>query len=350
MSTSKKVAIISRESDSKSLDIRLIEEELLRRGIEVETLTRLFRKSVSLKSLGYIGHMMKQEKAIIDADVVLLDTYCIPASMLPHRKGTTVIQMWHALSAIKQFGWQTVGKENGSSEKVARIMHMHDRYDKVLCSSDVTAQYFCEGFNVSPDKIVKIGLPRIDYILKEDKKTEERLRSRFGRISTRPAILYAPTFRGGKTVDVRSLAEAVDLDNYTLLVRLHPLDRDESSRVDMPGVIYTDSYNSYDLLRVSDAVITDYSSLAVEASLTGKPLYFYTYDEDDYRAKTGLNMDFREEPVSKYVFQDARELCKVLESGEYDYDALAAFRDKYIDVDTDNCTGRLADYIESLLG
>ena len=34
----------------------------------------------------------------------------------------------------------------------------------------------------------------------------------------------------------------------------------------------------------------------------------------------------------------------------YDLDALRAFRDKYIDVDRENCTGQLADFIEGLLG
>ena len=39
-----KVAIISRESNSKSLDIVMLEEELQKRGIEVRTLTRLLTK------------------------------------------------------------------------------------------------------------------------------------------------------------------------------------------------------------------------------------------------------------------------------------------------------------------
>ena len=101
----KKIAIISRESNSKTLDIAMLEEELIRRGCDVTVLSRLLTKEKSLKALGYIGHVMKQEAAILASDVVVLDTYCIPASMIPHRKGTKVVQMWHALGAIKQFGW-----------------------------------------------------------------------------------------------------------------------------------------------------------------------------------------------------------------------------------------------------
>jgi CDP-ribitol ribitolphosphotransferase len=37
--------------------------------------------------------------------------------------------MWHALSAVKKFGWQTVGSEDGTRERTARIMRMHKGYD-----------------------------------------------------------------------------------------------------------------------------------------------------------------------------------------------------------------------------
>ena len=40
-----KVAIISRESDEPSLDIAMLEDELRRRGLEVETLTKLLPRT-----------------------------------------------------------------------------------------------------------------------------------------------------------------------------------------------------------------------------------------------------------------------------------------------------------------
>ena len=112
----KKIAIISRESDSKTLDVSMLEEELLRRGCRVKVLSKLLTKEKSIKALGYIGHVAKQQAAIMASDVVVLDTYCIPASMIPHGKGTRIVQIWHALGAVKKFGWQTVGREGGSSE------------------------------------------------------------------------------------------------------------------------------------------------------------------------------------------------------------------------------------------
>ena len=397
----KKVAIISRESDTRTLDIAMLEAELKSRGAKVTVLSKLLTKDRSLKALGYLGHVLKQEAVILESDVVVLDTYCIPASMIPHRRGTKVVQMWHALGAIKKFGWQTVGKEGGSSERVAKLMKMHRGYDYVVCASDITAAHFCEAFRTDRAKIVKQGLPRIDYI--KSVAAGERHAGMLAKITARypqlaktgredPAgssakktVLYAPTFRRGKAVDVQSLANALGTDKYNIVVKLHPLYRGAAAETDTKAcvdasakpagsqtnsVIYDDDFSSFDWLAAADIVISDYSSLVIEATLADKPLFIYAYDLEDYEANTGLNIDFKSEPIAPYVFTDAGKLAEAVAAaadgkstadGGYDMEALRAFRDRYIDIPTgpeankaagkaggDYCTAALADFIESL--
>ncbi|MBQ9075379.1 MAG: CDP-glycerol glycerophosphotransferase family protein [Mogibacterium sp.] len=351
-----KVVIISRESDEPTLDIAMLEDELKKRGLEVETLTKLFTKDKGLSgAAGYLGTVAKQEAAVLGADVVVLDTYCIPVSMLPHRSKTKVIQMWHALSAVKKFGWQTVGNEDGTSERTANLMRMHKGYDYVICASDATAEYFEEAFRVDKEKVVKIGLPRIDYILNVT-KGDGRYKA-FGEMyalyphlasSNKKVVLYVPTFRKGSMPDIRSLANALDPEKYELIVRLHPLYRGDADLPKADHVIYEDSIPTFDLLAAADVIISDYSSLVVEGSLADKPMYLYTYDIDKYQETTGVNMDFAKETIGKYTFRDAKDLAAAMEE-EYDIEALRAFRRKYIDVDTENCTGQLADFIEGLI-
>ena len=375
-----RVAIISRESDERTIDIALLEDELNRRGIETETLTKLFTKDKSAAAAaGYLSTVAKQEAAILRSDVVVLDTYCIPISMLPHIGGTKVIQMWHALSAVKKFGWQTVGSEDGTSERTATLMRMHKGYDYVLSSSDVTADIFAEAFRIDRDKIVKLGLPRIDYILSATHgdgryKTYGAMYALYPELasSEKKIVLYVPTFRKGSMPDVKGLADALDPDKYVLIPKLHPLYREDTELPQGDNIIYMDDLDltTFDLLGIADIIISDYSSLVVEATLADKPMYLYTYDIDSYKETTGLNMDFDAEPIAKYVFKDAEALAEAIDSatdceeaqlskhmkdksqiGEpYDMEALRAFRDKYIDVDTENCTGQLADFIESLIG
>lgn len=352
-----KIAIISRESDSKTLDIEMLERELLSRGHEVRTLTKLFTKDKSSGSAaGYLSHVMKQESAIIWADVVVLDTYCIPVSMLPHTRRTKVIQMWHALSAVKKFGWQTVGSPDGTAPRTATLMRMHKGYDYVIAPSEPTAEHFAEAFRVDQSKIVRLGLPRIDYIL-DVTHGDGRYRA-IGEMyalfphlaaSEKKVVLYAPTFRKGSNPDIKGLAEALDPEKYELVVRLHPLYKSEGELPQGDNIIYEDNIPTYDLLAAADIVISDYSSLVVEASLADKPMYLYTYDIDSYSETTGLNIDLRSEAIGKYVFTDAAELAAALDSETYDIEALRTFRDKYIDVERENCTGQLADFIESQL-
>ena len=362
-----KIAIISRESNKRTRDISMLEEELLKRGCDVKVMCRLLKKEKSLKALGYIGHIMKQEAAILASDVVVLDTYCIPASMIPHRKGTKVVQMWHALGAIKKFGWQTVGKEGGSSEKTAKLMKMHHGYDHVVCASDVTAEFFSEAFRTDRSRIVKYGLPRIDYInsvVRGERHDDvaERIFEKYPQLrkskdgQSKPTILYAPTFRRGKTVDVQSLINALDPEKYNIVVKLHPIYRGELSESDVASgnVIFDDSFSSFKWLSVADVVISDYSSFVVEATLADKPLFIYAYDLEEYKASTGLNVDFDSEPIAPYVFRDAKALAAETGKGDYDMNALRAFRDRYIDIDTGDgtsenyCTAALADFILSL--
>lgn len=352
----KRVSIISRESDNRTLDVAMLEAELLKRGVEVKVLSKLLTKEKSLKALGYAGHVLKQETAILTSDAVVLDTYIIPASMIPHRKGTKIIQMWHALGAIKKFGWQTVGKEGGSSEKTARVMKMHNGYDYVVCASDITAAHFCEAFKTDHSKIVKYGLPRIDYIksvVSGDRHDEQlaRILKVYPQLNNdKKTILYAPTFRRGKAVDVQTLIDALGPDKYNIVVKLHPLYRGEVVRTEgeFDTVIYDEVYSSFDWLAKADIIISDYSSFAIESSLADKPLYIYAYDLEDYEVNTGINIDFASEPVAPYVYRDADMLADAIGKGDYDFDALHAFRDRYIDIDTDNCTAALADFIESL--
>lgn len=368
-----KVTIISRESNSKTIDVRMLEEELARRGVKVKTLCKLLTKDKSLKSLGYIGHVIRQEAAILGSDVVVLDTYCIPASMIPHSRSTKVVQMWHALAAIKKFGWQTVGMKDGSSRKTAELMRMHEGYDYVIAASDITAEHFCEGFRVGRDKIVKAGLPRIDYIksVASGSRRADVRRKLFDRYpqlagSDRQTILYVPTFR--RNADVRpateALVEAVDKEKYNVVIKLHPLYRgsfaagtDEAHRkngaAEKGTVIFDDEFISFDWLAAADFVISDYSSLVVEATVADKPLFLYVHDIDEYRSSTGLNVDFDAEPIAPYVFKNPAELAAAIEE-PYDMAKLIEFRGRYIDIDIGSedeegcCTAGLADFIESL--
>lgn len=340
------VVIISRQSDTPTMDISMISKELETRNVKVMVLTKYLGKE--LKGLaGYSLHMLRQMYHIATSKVVLLDGYCILMCVLPKKDGQSVIQMWHSLGAIKKFGYQSIGKPWGTDEGTARIMRLHRNYDYILAPSEATAKLYAKGFGTDIEKIRLLGLPRIDHLKQESDKTGD-IMADYLVLANKVNVLYVPTFRKGAEVDYEALARAMDLEKYNLIVKKHMLDDVGRSEAKETGVIVDTKYSSMDWMKVCDKVITDYSAIAFEAAILEKELYWYVYDEEQYIENTGLNMKFAEEPIGKYVYKDAESLCAGLD-GEYDMGSVRAFRDKYITVDTESCTERLADFVEELL-
>ena len=340
-----RVTIVSRQSNRPTEDIALLAHyfEDFHPDLEVRILCRSMEDS---STGAYMVHLLRQMMSIAVSAVVVADGYSIPVSVLDHRDGTLVIQMWHALAAVKKFGYQTLDRPGGRSGDVARQMRMHRNYDQILCPGREIGRAFCAAFDAPEEKLLFMGLPRIDLICGPDTFGED-LRKTFGIPDEKEILLYVPTFRRDAEIPVRDIIRAADPRRFTLVIRPHPLSRLAEETSDQTSenahVIVDRSRSSYHWLRACDRVITDYSALGLEAALTGKPLYFYLYDIEEYLETVGLNIDPRNE-MAEACALDGRELGQLL-GREYDRDALRRFREKYITIDTENCTQKLGEHI-----
>ena len=347
-----KVTLISREGNKEPMEYKRIREEIEKTYPEYTV--KVISKKIEEKD-GIIKQLLpncisifKQMYSLATSKVIVLDTYCITACILPHKKETKVIQIWHALGAIKKFGYQTIGRKAGANEKTAKIMCMHKNYDYVLAPSKATAELYEEAFNVTEDKIKYIGIPRIDYILEKDEKATSKIYEMYPILKEKQNILYVPTYRKGEKTELDELVEKIDTKKYNLIVKLHPLDLKEYNYKEKEGIIYEQKCKTYDLLKIADKIITDYSSLSIESCLLEKPIYFYAYDLKKYEQDTGINFDFENEPMGKYKAENVKQLIEILEQ-DYDYSVLRDFKEKYISVDTNNCTKQLVEFIVRLI-
>ena len=341
-----KVTMLSRQSDSINLDFRLLRDELKNceegENIEVKILCKKIPKNIWGR-IKYCFFVIKNMYHIAESKVCVVDGYNIPISALKHKKGLEIIQIWHAMGAIKKFGFQVIGRKEGSTTKIARIMKMHANYTCVTCTSQATRKFYAEAFKTDINKIKVLGMPRLDYVLGKnneiDKKVEELLKQ-YPELKRKPIILYVPTFRKKETIDIDKVINAVDEEKYNLIIRLHPLDE---TKVDKKYMIDKE-YSTYDLLKVADFIVTDYSAIAFETAALNKPLYFYLYDIRKYSRKRGVNIDLETE-MKDCTRTSFDEIMKIINSGEYNYEELRKFREKYVETfDTDN-TKRIADYI-----
>lgn len=260
--------------------------------------------------------------------------------------------MWHAMGAVKQFGYQTLNKVGGTKKEVAEAMCMHRNYDYIISPGGQTDSIFCDAFNVNIDKIIHASLPRTDYMLNEDKGCMDSIREKYDLNDDKEIILYLPTFRKNKTVKIEELVDAFDYENRILVIKMHPLDEGKINWEDMlsknnKGVIIDHNFDSYQWLKICDRVITDYSALAVESTILDKPLYFYIYDYDEYEKNVGFNINVKEE-MGAYSADNAVELINKMRD-EYDYSLMNTFRERYITAPVEGSTEILTDIIMDIM-
>ena len=345
-----KVTIISRQSNKPTLDIRLISKELeQRKDVEVKVLCKTLETGV-LSKIRYLLHMIgPQMHAFATSKVVVLDSYCIAASLLHHRNRLKIIQMWHAMGGFKKFGYSIVDKEEGTQGWIARTMRMHNNYDYILASSKESAAFFSEAFGYDLDCFKILPLPRTDLLRSAQymKETRRKIIETIPQLRTNETILYAPTFRKGEAEinGIGALIQTVDLNKYNLIIALHPLMHYDQ----MPEqVITTRRFTTLELLSVCDYFITDYSAMIYEAALAAKPIFLYAYDLDQYTGKRGFYIDYYNDLPEKPYF-DPTDIMDAIRLHKYNVKSSIDFGERYVAKTKATCTVELADFISSLI-
>lgn len=345
--TKNKITYISRQYNEETLDFKMIKDEIQNNNPNISQviLTKRLDKG-AINAIKYVFHIFRQMYNVATSKILIIDTYCIVASVLKHKKSLKIIQIWHASAAIKKFGYQTIDKNSGTEKQIADTMRMHKNYTYVISPSDITSNYYSEAFNIDKSKIIKYGLPRLDYIKNLNKK--ENIYEEYPILKDKINILYVPTFRKNKKIKINGLIQKLNTKKYNLIIKLHPLDRKNYTFKLREGIIIDDKFDSYEWLSVTDKLITDYSSLAVEELVLDIPIYFYIYDIDEYIKDPGLNFDFETEKIGKYAVKTEEELLQKLEE-EYDYDALKNFKERYIEVEPGKCTKKFGNFLMELM-
>lgn len=339
--TKNRIVYLSRQSNSKSLDMQLLEQAINSEDSSVEQVFRL--KMIDdgiVDKIKYLFNLFGDMYYLATSKVAIVDTYSIPVSCLNHKKDLTVIQIWHALGAVKKFGLQSLGTKEGRDEQVGDALCMHKNYDYVIAPSKAAARFYMQAFGVEQNKIKICPLPRVDYILDSKVKAAEffSLNLNFG---DKKIALYLPTFREREGYIAQMLKVEFDSrSDYQLLISTHPL---STVKKDEKYCAKGD-FSTYDLMKIADVIITDYSACAFEASLLGKPVYFFVPDYDEYLVERGINVDLKEE-MPQCVFTQADSLVNAIAGEPYDMGQLFMFKEKYVENTKTNCTQVLAKFV-----
>lgn len=343
-----KVTFISRQSNKPLTDIKMLRDEINKTSdLEVVILCKCLNPGVKSKVL-YIFHMFKQMYHMATSKVVILDSYCIAASILKHKKDLKIIQMWHGLGSMKKFGYSILDRGEGRSSKIANLMKMHRNYDYIFVSSHNCIDFLSEAYDCNKNIMKVMPLPRVDMLcnkrLSEDKKKD--ILGLYPVLKNKKNILYAPTFRkNGKDIQaIYELINNIDFNKYNFIVKTHPL---TEININNQNIIFDKTFETLEMITVADYVITDYSAIIYEAALNKKPIYFYTYDLDDYKDNRNFYINFEKE-VPGIISKNASDIIKSIDENIYNIDYIIKFTDKYID-NKKYCTSNIVDFILSII-
>ena len=358
--TEDKIAFISRQSETPSTDFRYLINEIKTNypQYKVTVLCKLIPSSFGGK-IKYLGEMFRQMKAFATSKVVVLDGYCVLASMLRHKKDLKIIQIWHALGAFKKFGRSVLDKEGGKSSKTAKAFKMHKNYSLIAASGDACVPFFSEAFGQPESRFIPIGIPRMDYLT--DKEENARVRGnillKYPQLDNgRKNILYAPTFRdtdedrAALAAATKELVNKANYSDFNLIVKHHVVDSNKEQ-------IYTDSrmnmaegenFTAMDFMCVADYVVTDYSSVIYEALLKDLPIYIYCFDSDKYIDERGFYIDFWTDLPALYS-KNAKGICDFIASGmRANSEKEEKFKKAYVNKRFDSITAEYGKLIDEL--
>lgn len=257
------------------------------------------------------------------------------------RDGQIYIQTWHSSLRLK-----TIEKD--------AVKYLPEHYIQSAKMDSKRIDYIISGCKFSSDifknsfwydgEVIECGTPRIDYLF--DKSDIEHIYSKTNLSKEYKYIIYAPTFRDNDSynynIDFKRIIAACEKrfgGKWKVLYRLHPNLIFKIGSYDLGDeCINMCRYpDIQELLKISDMLITDYSSCMFDMMFLGKPCIEFMPDLDDYIAnERKLYFDINELPFETALTVHEAEQ-KIIEFDNQKYDnKIAQFMQKIGSYETGN--------------
>ena len=221
------------------------------------------------------------------------------------RKKQYYIQLWHGGFALKKI-------EGDCEDYLGETYIKRAKKDSLMTDLYVSNSTYCTKMYRRAfwfhGEIAEWGSPRMDLLLSENEHRKNRIKRDLGIDKKKKIVLYAPTYRNSKDTSVYELnydALCMELSKrfggeFIAIERLHPLVREQSSQLKKQGDrIDASSYKDmYELMLISDVLITDYSNTMFEFALMNRPVFLYAKDYMHYNKERGFYFDFPTLPFS----------------------------------------------------
>lgn len=261
-------------------------------------------------------------------------------------KKTIYINTWHG-TPLKKMG-SDIGTKKAYKFKTSQcdVMYAQSKYD---------IEVFSRAFDIPKEKFALVGLPRNDELVNVNEKEINDIKINLNIPLDKKIILYAPTFREySRDINGCVIAPPVNIekwkeklkDKYIVLFRAH-YEVNQVLNIKLDEFLYDmSSYkNLNELMKISDILITDYSSIMFDFSILERPIFFYTYDYQEYKNKRGMYFELKDEILGNCTENEDELIDKILKINyEKQLDKIRKFKNKYV-----QACGEARKYIEKII-
>ncbi|MEN9603835.1 MAG: hypothetical protein RL545_524 [Actinomycetota bacterium] len=218
-------------------------------------------------------------------------------------------------------------------------------WDYLVSPNEFCSEIFPRAFGFR-GRLLETGYPRNDRL----QKPNPSIRAKLGIAEGQTVVLYAPTWRDdardaeGNWATVNNLAQVKLPKNFTLLYRGHTNTLASARNLAAGTIDVTEYPDVTDLYLAADVLVTDYSSVMFDFSVTGKPMIFLCPDLAEYRALRGFYFDFEDEAPGPIV-KTAGEVVEALKKLPKRDKKYAAWQAKFDALEDGKASARVVDAV-----
>jgi CDP-glycerol glycerophosphotransferase (TagB/SpsB family)/glycosyltransferase involved in cell wall biosynthesis len=284
--------------------------------------------------------------------------YVVVNANLPYffhkRDGQTYLQTWHG-SPLKRLSHDRPDPNFDHWHHRRQLSRSVRDWDYLVSQSPFCTESLRSAFRYD-GTVLETGYPRNDVLLSPvAEEVRRRTRRRLGISDDQRVVLYAPTWRDNmrkgkvfeKVIYLDTHLVADRLDDTVVLVRGHyhtilgPRSDEAAGRV-LDVTRYPDISHLY---LAADALVTDYSSVFFDFSLTDKPMAFLAPDLPFYRDENrGFYFDYHR-TVPGPVCDSTDDVIDALAATDTYADVRAAFRSRFAPYDDGKAASRVVDAV-----
>ncbi|MDE6191898.1 MAG: CDP-glycerol glycerophosphotransferase family protein [Muribaculum sp.] len=226
------------------------------------------------------------------------------------------------------------------SDKLYMGLDLFDERDMdyYICNSELAIRLIMPSMSLDYGRYLNLGNCRNDYLISEEYPSD--LRSEIEAKVDYPVkkiVLYTPTHRDyeqslsqeasrqllGYDMDLVALGRRLKDNGILILCKLHPKQNRAVIKKVLPESIMiheaNDRYGLSELMKVSDALLTDYTSGYYDYLLLDKPVIFNFYDVDRYKDSRGFTFTPIESVCAGDIVKDSAGLEEALMSLDENY-------------------------------